>query len=152
MSYAAIRQALASKLAAVSKVGKAHAFVRYTKASTDSDEWKTLFVENNRVNVWQITRVGFSDVQDPGDDTRVIRTHQVEVYAFISQRDASLSENYHQDALDEVATALQVSPRNLGGACHVHGLAEVANISRVMFYETILCHEATIRLTVEEHL
>ena len=152
MSYAAVRTALALRLQAVSKVGKAHSFVRYSKAGPSTEEFKALFISNERVNVWQITRVSFADAKAASDDTTVVRTHQLEIYAIISQHDATCSENDHQDALDAVAGELKKAPRNLGGACFSHSLADVSSISRVMFYEKILCHEATIKLTVEEHL
>ena len=151
MSYAAIRTALAARLQQVSGVGRAHAFVRFSKAGHDSNEFRDLFTRNSRVNVWQITRSGFSDAQDPGS-SRVVRTHNLEVYSFIAVQDSTGSENFHQDTLDLVATNLAQAPRTLGGACHSHGLVEVASISRVMFYEQILCHEATLKLTVEELL
>ena len=152
MSYAAIRTALAARLQQVSGVGKAHAWVRFTKSGHDSAEFRDLFVRNSRVNVWQITRTGFSDAQSAVDQNVVVRTHTLEVYSFISVQDSTGSENFHQDTLDHVADNLRAAPRNLGGACFSHSLVEVTSISRVMFYENVLCHEATLKLTVEEVL
>lgn len=155
MSYKAIRDAIATRLAAISNVGVVHKYIRLSRELPTEQSYSSLFTESGRVNVWMITRTGVADRQLPDADNRVSRRHTIQINVFWALDDTgtddSTSEHAFQDAIDAVLNDFRTGDRTLGGAAITHSLPEVPTIDMVTFLST-LCHHAEIRLQVEEVL
>lgn len=148
MSWATIRTALATRLAAVGSVGVVHPYVRFSKLPPGSAEFATLFAESGHLNYWAISRSEAEDIDIPADDSRVRDVHTVTILVFYALADGSATENTFQDALDAVRADLRSGDTTFGGVCLGCGNAAVRDIAHSELYG-ILCHSAKIIFKVE---
>lgn len=151
MSYQGIRDALASRLGAVSGVYNVQKFHRHHKSGFDDSAFKSLFLQSQELSAWRMTRTAVSNEQCPDSDNVVIRQHSIEIQGLHGLRDGESSELEFQDLVDAVLNDLCNGDRTLGGAAKTHALPQVQRITPVIFYG-ILAHEAILTLTVEENI
>lgn len=149
MSWATIRDALVTRLEAVSGTGRVHSFLRYLKEGPDQRPFTDAYVVRGRLNYWAVTRTARRSVKTVGDDSYYRRHHDVEVNVFVALSDSDESEHVFQDLLDTVANNLETGDHTLGGVCLTHTPPEVRQIGHAMISD-ILCHSALLFLTVEE--
>lgn len=156
MSWSNIAAALTTRLQAVQGVGKAHGRLRYDSEGFEETAFKALFMANGSVNAWQITRTNRTALRSP-DDSRVTKvTHTVSIRANLSLVDpgtgATNTEDTFQALLDAVCDNFDTGDHTLGGVAITHSIPQAGQIGHAMFYGSILCHDATITMSVEENL
>lgn len=155
MSWATIRTALATRIDAVAGTGPVHAYWRWSDQGPEEAAWRTLFASGTAVNAWLITRVGMPRTVPATPSAalaaRWLRRHDVEVSAFYSLDDSAATESTFQDLLDAVEADLRTGDRTLVGVAITHSLPEVSPIGHASL-SSVLCHQATLKFTVEELL
>lgn len=153
MSYQAIRDALESRLQAISSVGVVHAWPRLVRETPQSSEFQGSLVESGKLNVWMISRTGVRDRQAEDRDNRQIRVHEINIDVFWAWDDTGVkgttSDTLFQNALEAVLDDIRTGDRTLGGAANTMSLGRVSTIEPVRYLST-LCHHAVIQLEVEE--
>lgn len=151
MSYSGIRSALATRIAAVSGgPGVVHSRIRWSNENPDSSAFQTLFVSGGRINFAQITRKGRKVIRSVEDSRRRVQ-HEIEIVFVYGMEDADTTETLFQDMLEAVALNLETGDHTLGGACITHTEPEISDIGHEVRSD-VLCHAATMRITVEEVL
>lgn len=152
MSYATIRTALATRLGAVSGgPSVVHSRIRWTNDNADGSVFQALFMgAGARLNFAQFTRKTRRSSRSPQDARRIVR-HDLEIYLSMALDDADTSETLFQDMLEAIAVDLETGDRTLGTVCKTHSDPEILDIGHEM-RDQILCHGATIKITVEEVL
>ena len=132
MSYAGIRGALATRVAAVTGIEASNVFQRYKWSldATTSQDFIDDFVDSNSfVNFVIISRSEQEDSQ-PIEDNLSLRRHSMEIHLFYSLFEAEDSEHTFQDLIEGIASDLESGNRELGGAAFCYSLS-VASIDEL---------------------
>jgi len=151
MSYDGIRDALKTRLDALSGVGPIYTYERQVVANINDPEFITAFTESATFNFGWIDRLRFQDMSIVGEDSRYRRRHEVAVRFYHALNDASTTGETFDDFLDTIMTDLEEGDHTFGGACATCGEPRVVDIASGMFAQT-LCHIAEIEMTFEEVL
>lgn len=157
MSWATIREALQTRLAAIDGVENVHDYLRYRKKGWQDSEFQDLFMVtvggNPFPHCWMFSRVDVAYIQAPEPDNVVKVQHQILVGAKYGFSDSDESEHAFNTLLDTVCADLINGDRTLGGVAITHSLPQVSDIQPAGFFKTkFLCHEATLQFAIEELL
>lgn len=155
MPYLNIRNALKTRIEAVSGIGKVHTYLRWSLEPTGSDNFNTIFADiTGMVNVWIITREKFED-DHANEDNKIIRRHHLTVYAYHGHLDTDSvkAELVFQDLLEAVEANLRTGDRTLSASCLTYSLPEFTKIGYASLgnrKDAYVCCE--IKLLVDEVL
>ena len=155
MSYAGIRTALQTRLAAVPGTGNVFTFLQWTLDDVDAPGFAEFLHDladstEQVVNFVQFTRKSIRDERKAA--SQVLRKHEMELNCFYSAVDADATELVFQDWLEAVLDSLEdQATRGLG----LQGVVmQTPSVSTVEFmkYGSVLCHYAIVGLTIHEEL
>jgi hypothetical protein len=143
MSLSLIRTKIKTKLEAISGVENVYDYKRY---SADLATYKDLFINDSRVNTWDVERKTFSkishgghgDVEDSSDDF-VIR-------GFYSVYEKLTSEKTFQDLVETICADFLNDP-TLGGTATLLRIPITGEFSTVML-GNVLCHQVQINISI----
>ena len=153
MSYAGIRDALVTRVQAVSGIGNVWPRFRWFLDDVDSSAFATIAVVNDYVNVWFVSRTDSDDTQPSDSESAWRRRHEMIIVGFFSVHDADNTEGIFQVLVDAIRDNLRTGDRTLGGAAMTYSLTKAQGIGFETYGPSpILCHTVTIKLTVEEVL
>lgn len=155
MSWSAIRSALATRVDSVSGVDKIHESEPYELQGIDRDSFQSKFgtVVNGKflLNYWSISRPNVTNTLCPDRNGIKKRTHSVEIRGTQTLETSAGSESAMQTIADEIMNALMNGDRTLGGVAVTHNDPS-QRLQNVTFYGSIVAHEATISLQIEENI
>lgn len=158
MSWATIRDALASRLAAIDGVENVHGQLRYVGDSVDDSRFETLFKDDDhKIHTWQFTRINRTEESSPDDSTKAIVTHSVRLLGLLMLVDSGASSTNSEDAFqalvdtiaDEFRDGFSDSARTLGGACQSYSIPSFS-LRHAQYFNFFLCHEAEATFDVSE--
>lgn len=152
MSWDGIRDALATRLNAISGLGPVHTYERLITGTPGKSTVQTAFFESSVLNFAWIDRASFRDEHVDGEDTRRRRLHEARIYVVLGHLDTTPTGETFQDRLETIANDLATGSRTLAGACITYSLPVVTGISFTYFGKNLLAHIAEIQFTVEEVL
>lgn len=158
MSWSGIASALKARIQAVVTAGKTHAMLRYDDGGFERATFAALFQEatgEEIVNAWQVTRTGRTATRSPDNSAVTKLQHSVSIrgnLSFVDGGGATNTEATFQALVDAICLDLDQGDRTLGGAAITHSIPQASPIGHAMFYNSALCHDVTITLTVEENL
>ena len=155
MSWAAIRGALVTRLGTITGIENVHGQIRYVDDNLEETIFKDLFVDtNNNVNTWMFSRTARAVEAVPDDSTKAKVLHTVTMQGSLSLVDAGTgsanTEDTFQGLIDALCDDLRTGDRTLGGVANTHSLPQASTIGHAMFYRSVLCHDTTVTLTIEE--
>lgn len=158
MSWATIRSALASRLAAVTGVDNVHGQIRYLNDSVDDTRFSDLFLDaNGKLHTWQFTRTNRVEVSCPDNSSKASVTHSVRLLGLMMLEDTGAGNTNTEDTFqalvdtlaDEFRDGFSDSARTLGGACITYSVPTFA-IRHASYFNHYLAHEAEATFDVEE--
>lgn len=151
MSYQSIRTALKTRLEAITEIGYVYDRYKFTLAATQSETYKSLFVDDdNRVNFVIISRDRGGDEQ-PDEDNLRIRRHTMKIMYYYSLAENDSTEHTFHDNVDLILADLESGDRTLGGACYTISLPQaLLDEAAAIGKRADSVHVANITLLVDE--
>lgn len=146
MSYTTIVEALQDTIEAVTGTANVYEYLRYSSSIENRGE---LFVDNEVLQTWMLTRTAAPSVDQLGEV--FTRSHNFEVHSYYQIDDSATSEKTHQQLVDDVMDALNENSEVVAGTAYLTGTAQLIEYpSDGRMFAGVLCHFARIGLTVEE--
>ncbi|MCA9775640.1 MAG: hypothetical protein KC800_02955 [Candidatus Eremiobacteraeota bacterium] len=158
MSWATIRSALVTRLAAVTGIENVHGQIRYLNDSVDDTRFSNLFLDDNEgLHTWQFTRTNRVEVSCPDDSTKATVTHSVRLLGLLMLSDAGTGSTNSEDTFqalvdtlaEEFRDGFSDSARTLGGACITYSVPTFT-VRHASYFNHYLAHEAEATFDVEE--
>lgn len=150
MSLSAIRTQIKNVLESVSGMGQVYEYLRH---AVDESTFKTLFISNNKLNTWLITREAVRDKAVSAAPS-YIRTHDFKIFGFYGLKDTDATENTFQALVDTVLEDLRVAlepPSVLSNTALNATPPQVRPINHKQ-YSRRLTHACEITFTVDEYI
>jgi len=141
-----IRNAIATKIAAVPNIGQVHGYERFAKAEKD---FRTLYASADRILGWNVRRASRKETSLAMGRWDI--TNKWQIKGFLSLDDAAESELVFDRLVEAICDAFRAD-ENLGGIVdttvmenpNVSGI-QVEDSGPVMF-SGVLCHSARLTL------
>lgn len=151
MSYALIRDAIKSRIDAISEIGHVYDRYKWSLAPTQSSVYKAQFVDaSNFINFAIVSRANVEDIQPDEDNVR-IRRHNMRIMYFYSLDEENNSEHTFHDNVDLILADFENGDRTFDSNAYCSSLGdvsldEVGGIGK----RADPVHIATITLIVDE--
>jgi len=149
MSLSTVRTEIKTILLTISNVGQVHDYKRYTHSW---DDYKDLFVENSKVNTWEIVRESFESFVEASNNVNRTR-HNFTIRGFYSVQDKTASEKTFQDIVEDIRVTFRNKPK-LNNKAELVFFSPDRPFSGVFRYDylgAVLCHIVEINLTIQEY-
>ena len=149
MSLSTIRTEIKTILETISNVDNVHDYKRYTHSWAD---YKELFVENSKVNTWEIVRESFESFVEASNNVNRTR-HNFVIRGFYAVQDETASEKIFQDIVEEIRVIFRDKPR-LNDKAELVFFSPDNPFTGAFSYDylgAVLCHIAELRLTIQEY-
>ena len=149
----AIAAELVKMLSALSMVAKVHPYIKYVREGPEDKEFQDEFCEPSTkeddqtiINAIMLNRSGIPQIKTCSDEShRFSRRSEVELHIVYSFPDFP---TWHS-ILDQISDALVNGDKTLGGCCLTYSLPQNGE-SVLASFNSVDCHSAIIKLTVEE--
>lgn len=153
LGWKEIKKRLVTRLTNLTRVGRVHSYVRWTRESPITEKWKSIFLDpNGKFNVWMLHREGLPfDATSPDNEQVTIRQHMVKLIGYMTHNDEQESADQWELLCDQIADDLGGGDLTLSQACLTFSLGQTAESGVVeLFQGSILAHAVVIPITVEE--
>lgn len=149
MSLSTVRAELKTILESITSVGTVHDYKRYTH---DWASYKTLFVENSKVNTWEIVRDNV-DAWVEASNSVNRRRHYFTIRGFYAINDENASEKTFQNIVEDIIDELRDKP-TLNDKAEKISFDKDDPLTAVFstdFLGAVLCHIVEIKINILEY-